>query len=246
VALTQLLVRQATSLQLAPTLAARAAKHQVYLDLAGQGLPAASAPSMAELHKVFTRLWSLEWDNARKELFWRLTVDGVANAARMHMVGEPCACGGAVGPGRAHHYWDCPVAQSVMAEVTRGLQVQLPACPPVQRVHIWLARPPSPSLHRQLWLVISQAALLGMDRGQRVLTGLRLAADAPGGRHLPMPLRVVIAGRVAVATFWDMLADFAGLTSASQQWLPHVRARHPFFFVRTSAGGVRSLHVRRS
>jgi hypothetical protein len=245
VALTQVLVRQATSLQLAPTLEARAAKHQVYLDLAGQGLPAALAPSLGELHKVFTRLWALKWDNDRKELFWRLTVDGVANAARMHMFGEPCACGGAVGPGRAHLYWDCPVAQSVLAVVNQGLQAQMPACPPVQRVHIWLARAPSPSLHRQLWLVISQAALLGMDKGQRVLTGLRLAADAPGGRHLPAPLRMVIAGRVAVATFWDMLADFSGLTSSSQGWIPHVPARHPFFLVRTSAGGSRKLQVRR-
>jgi hypothetical protein len=244
VALTQLLVRQATSLQLTPVLEARAAKHQVYLDQAGLGLPAALAPSLNELHQVFTRFWALKWDNARKELFWRLTVDGVANAARMHMVGEPCACGGAVGPGRAHHYWDCPVAKSVLAEVTRGLQAQLPACPPLQRVHVWLSRPPSPSLHKQLWLVVSQAALLGMDRGQRTLTGLRMAADV--GQHLPEPLRVVIASRVAVATFWDMLADFAGLTSTTQRWLPHVPAHHPFFLVRTSAGGVRSLHVRRS
>jgi hypothetical protein len=225
-------------------LEARAAKHQVYLDQAGLGLPAALAPSLNELHQVFTRFWALKWDNARKELFWRLTVDGVANAARMHMVGEPCACGGAVGPGRAHHYWDCSVAQSVLAEVTRGLQAQLPACPPLQRVHVWLSRPPSPSLHKQLWLVVSQAALLGMDRGQRTLTGLRMAADV--GQHLPEPLRVVIASRVAVATFWDMLADFAGLTSTTQRWLPHVPAHHPFFLVRTSAGGVRSLHVRRS
>jgi exonuclease III len=246
VGLTQLVVRQATYLQLAPILEARAAKHQVYLAMAGQGLLAASAPTRGELQKVFTRLWSLKWDNSRKELFWRLTVDGVANAARMHMFGEPCACGGAVGPGRAHLYWDCPVAQSVLAEVTRGLQAQMPGCPSVQRVHVWLARPPSPSLHRQLWLVISQATLLGMDRGQRVLTGLRLAADAPGGRHLPLPLRVVIASRVAVATFWDMLADFTGLTSSSQRWIPHVPAHHPFFVVRTTAGGVRSLHVRRS
>jgi hypothetical protein len=243
VGLTQLVVRQATSLQLAPVLEARAARHQVYLALAGQGLPAASVPSMEELHRVFTRLWSLKWDNARKELFWRLTVNGVANAARMHLFGEPCACGGAVGPGRDHHYWDCPVAQSVLAEVTRGLQALLPACPPLQRVHIWVARPPSPSLHRHLWLIISQAALLGMDRGQRALTGLRMAAD--DGQHLPLPLRLVIAGRVAVATFWDMLADFAGLTSSTQRWVPHVPAGHPFFMVRTSAAGVRSLHVRR-
>jgi hypothetical protein len=244
VRLQQLVVRQATALQLAPLAQARAEKHQAFLDMATRGAPPLEPATHPELLKVFSRLWSLQWDNTRKELFWRLTLDGVATAARMHMVGEPCACGLAVGPGRQHLFWDCPVAQAVVDVVNQGLQARGP-CSPVQQVHIWMARRPSASLHTKLWLVISQAALLGMNKGQRTLTALKLAASAPGGRHLPGPIREMIAGRVAVATFWDMLADFAGLTSASQPWIPHVPAHHPFFQLHTSPAGVRSLRVRR-
>jgi hypothetical protein len=74
----------------------------------------------SELFKLFKRLWRLPWDNQRKELFWRLSLDGLPTAARMHLLGEPCACG-ALAPCRRHHFWDCAVAQAVLTELHRGL-----------------------------------------------------------------------------------------------------------------------------
>lgn len=157
------------------------------------------------------------------------------------MVGEPCACGRAVGPGRAHLYWDCPVAQAVVDVLGRGLQSL--ASPPIQRAHVWLARPPCVGLHPKLWLVVSQAALLGMDKGRRALTAFKLGALEPGGRSLPWPIQEQIASRVAVATFWDMLTDFSSLHPVGAEWLQHVPANHPFLNVQHIAGGSLSLAV---
>lgn len=239
----ELTVKKATTLQLSPLARARADKHREFLALACQGLPPALQADVSELHGLLSRLWSLKWDNNRKELFWRLCVDGLPNAARMHMVGEPCACGTAVGPGRPHLYWDCPVAQAVVAVLDRGLQRL--ASPPLQRAHVWLARPPTAGLHSKLWLVITQAALMGMDKGQRSLTAFKLGALEPGGRSLPWPIQEQIACRVAVATFWDMLTDFSCLTSAGTGWLQNVSATHPFLRAQRDAGGQVSLVVRR-
>ena len=239
----QLTVKLATTLQLAPLTASRASKHRDFLALACHGLPPPLQADLPELHRLFSRLWTLKWDNNRKELFWRLCVDGVANAARMHMVGEPCACGTAVGPGRPHLYWDCPVAQAVVAVLDKGLQGL--ASPPVQRAHVWLARLPCVGLHSKLWLIISQAALLGMDKGQRTLTAFKLGALEPGGRVLPWPLQEQIACRVAAATFWDMLTDFSCLTPPGTPWLQWVPAHHPFLRVEQATGGNLSLTVHR-
>jgi hypothetical protein len=234
-ALHQLTVKHATALQLSPLASSRAAKHRAFLALACTGLPPPLQAELPELHGLLSRLWSLKWDNNRKELFWRLCVDGVATAARMHLVGEPCACGTAVGPGLPHLYWDCPVAQAVVAVLDKGLQSI--ASPPVQRVHVWLARRPSVALHSKVWLVVSQAALLGMDKGRRTLTAFKLGALEPGGRSLPWPIQEQIACRVAVATFWDMLTEFKSLTPTDARWLQHVPANHPFLRVQRQAGG---------
>ncbi len=130
-----------------------------------------------------------------------------------------------------------------MAVLTQGL---LPlASPPVRRVHVWLARRPCLGLSSKLWLVITQAALLGMDKGRRTLTAFKLAARDPGGRHLPLPLREQIASRVAVATFWDMLTEFASLTPPGAVWLQRVPPAHPFLRVQSAAGGSLSLQVQR-
>jgi hypothetical protein len=55
-----------------------------------------------------------------------------------------------------------------------------------------------------------------MDKGRRLMAASALAVKEqqypPRSLHpLPGPARLLIVGRVATATFWDMLADFVGL-----------------------------------
>ena len=97
-----------------------------------------------------------------------------------------------------------------------------------------------------MWLVVSQAALLGMDKGRRTLTAFKLGALEPSGRSLPWSIQEQIACRVAVATFWDMLTEFKCFTPTDARWLQHVPANHPFLRVQRQArGGQASLAVHR-
>jgi hypothetical protein len=108
-------VRDFTQLQLQSLLTRRAAKHAAFLQAANTGLPQQLQPAAdaLQLGKLQAKLWRLPWDNCRKELFRRLTVDGKPTLARMHAVGGSCTCG-LVAPGTLHHYWQCPVAQGVV------------------------------------------------------------------------------------------------------------------------------------
>jgi hypothetical protein len=65
------------------------------------------------------QLWKLRWDNHYKEVYWRLVVNGLATTERMHMQNCGCVCGPVVGgpPGRHHHFWECFVAQAVVAQL---------------------------------------------------------------------------------------------------------------------------------
>jgi hypothetical protein len=245
VSLSQLTVKLATQLQLQPILDAREAKHFAFCSQACLGLPANLQAQPIELLRVLRRLWCLPWDNQRKEFFWRFTVDGLPTAARMHMFGEPCAVCHNLAPGRRHHYWECPVAAAVVTELQRGLAGF--GGEPLRCDHVWLARPPSPQLHKGLWLVVCQAALLGMDKGRKLMVATTLNAQDQhrGLQSLPGPAQLQVVCRVAAATFWDMLADFVGLGLAPVTWLAEVHSQHPFLGVQTAADGRRSLVLRR-
>jgi len=198
--------------------------------------------------RLLRGLWRIPWDNQRKEFFWRFTVDGLPTAARMHMLGEPCAVCDHLAPGRRHHYWECPVAEAVVQELRKGLAGF--GGEPLRCDHVWLARRPSSQLHWGVWVIVCQAALLGMDKGRRLMAASALAAQEqqhqPRSLHsLPGPARLLIVGRVAAATFWDMLADFVGLGLAPASWLAEVHSQHPFLGVQQAADGSRSLVVRR-
>ena len=235
---TTLSVKEATAMQLAPLLVARAEKYTTFLTLACQGMTVRDVPpTVEELVKLLSLLWLIPWENRRKEFYWRLCLDGIPTAARMHMVGDSCACG-VVAPDRGHHYWDCPVAKAVLQELRRNLGGSA-----IRRLHVWLGRPPVPNLHKQLWVITSQAAMLAMDKGRRVLTAIKLGSDqAPQAAHaLPVDVQLLLAGKVAVATFWDMLQDFVGLKLCPLEWLQHVPSQHPFLAVFIAADGSRRL-----
>lgn len=132
--------------------------------------PAAAPPPAAlpELQAALRRLWRLPWENGRKEAFWRLVYDAHPTAARLHR-DAPCACGAAdTRPGRHHHFWSCPVATAVVADIQAALAQRTPAAPPapLAPASVWLARAP-PGVHAGVWGVVCLAAVEAMDVGRR-------------------------------------------------------------------------------
>jgi hypothetical protein len=179
---------------------------------------------LQDLQDAFKQLWKLPWENQRKELFWRLALDGLPTAERMH-TGEPCQCGEAVAPGRQHHFWECPVAVSVRQE----LQAQLaPGAAELQCADLWLVRP-VPSVHYGVWKVVCLAAMNAMDAGRRTLRKLDGAQQvSEAARAAPVVVPVLVAQRVAVAHFWALLQDFCVLASVPKRWFSWLDVDHPF------------------
>lgn len=229
-------VRALTHLQAALHQVAIRDKHRVFLQEAAVGLNLQVETLFSELYALLRNLWKLQWDNSRKEVFWRLTLDGLPSAARMHMLGVSCDCG-VVAPDRQHHFWGCPVAQAV----THVLQQQSPPESHVQRINVWLCRPPCPEIHVGVWQVVCLAAIISMNKGRQLL--FKLSSSQPA---LSAMQRVDIACKVAVATFWDMLADFVGVGLCNPLWLVEVGHVHPFLHVVHDEEGLGHLLVNRS
>ena len=106
------------------------------------------------------------------------------------------------------------------------------------------------SLHRGVWLVVCQAALLAMDQGRGLLYKWQKQQGTPGEPPLPPYLqtaqqRMQAACRVAEAAFWDRLHDFVGLKLCPEVWLGHISATHPFLCAVMSEGAL-DLRVRRT
>jgi hypothetical protein len=181
------------------------------------------------------QLWKLRWDNRRKEVFWRLTVNGLPNAARMPGSAiQNCGCG-ADRPGRLHHYWQCPVAQAVVHALRCEMpQLQQQLLP----VHVWMARTPAGWVHKGVWRVVALSAVLAMDKGRKLLYTWQREQPHQPVVHLTQQ-QLQVAAAVAVATLWDMVADWVGLGLYPATWPLQVPAGHPF--VAPVAG---ALHVR--
>ena len=228
-------VRTLTQLQAALHQIAIRDKHTAFLQEAAVGLNLQIDTLHTELQALLRSLWRLPWDNSRKEVFWRLTLDGLPSAARMHMMGVSCDCG-VVAPDRQHQFWGCPVAQAV----TQVLQEQLPPQFHVQRINVWLCRPPWASLHDGVWQVVCLAAVISMNKGRQLL--YKLSQSQPA---LLVQQRLDVACKVAVATFWDMLADFVGVGLCNPLWLQEVSPVHPFLHVIADDEGQGHLKVNR-
>jgi hypothetical protein len=249
VGLVQLTVKLATKLQLGSLMQARAEKHTNFLLEACISMPAGHDTTPAFMLPIFKKLWALPWDNSRKEVYWRLTLDALPTAARMHQQGEPCNCG-VMMPNRAHHFWDCPVAMAVRSEMERclnndGGQYTL------QRHHVWLCCPPGRlDLHTGVWQVVCLAAILAMNKAKRLLTKWRLEGGL-GAHHRrsrpppPLPQRIPAASRVAKAAFWDYVQDFVCLRMAPATWVADITTTHPFIKLHQTAAGDRKLRLNR-
>lgn len=239
VKLAALTVKTATEMLCKPIHAERQQRHQVFLAEACSGLPANQLATTQDLQLLLRRLWKLKWDNQRKELYWRLVVNGLSTAQRMHMSGQPCTCGHPA-PDHRHHFWDCPVAM----RVSQAIQAGLPTSVQLQCHHIWLAQTPCNGIHAGVWLVVCQAALLAMQTAKKLLVSWQLSEDSRPA-HLPGDAQVGIMARLAVATFWDMLQDYAALVLCPAAWLEQLSAQHPFLCVQPNAQGNPVLHLHR-
>jgi hypothetical protein len=175
VLVSDLSVSQATALQLQPLLDLRDRYRRDFVDSVAptvvRGSPAHVQDCCRSIAAAQRQLWKLRWDNHFKEVFWRLPLDGLATAERMHMHDSGCVCGALCG-GRKHHFWECPVARAVVAVMERQLRGWFDA--PLQPQHILCmlcpkavgvvgARP----LHKGVWRVACLAAINAMDFGRR-------------------------------------------------------------------------------
>ena len=163
-----------------------------------QPYAAAFGTALGDLRSTLKRLWRLPWENCRKEPFWRLIYDAFPTAARMHLP-DPCICGGAPAD-RQHHFWDCPVARSVVGAISAALHGQPAATaaaaaggapPALPQRSIWLAAPP-PAVHEGVWSVVCLAAVEAMDHGRRRMYAMQQCCR-PSPRRLDcchlLPLR---------------------------------------------------------
>lgn len=203
-------------------------------------------------------LWRLLWGNQRKDVLWRLSLMGVRGAGGHDVcMGGACACGWDVPAGardspeaaravgapaqRAHAFWSCPVAQSVVAAVQGALP--LPAGGALHCCHLWLCITPHPRVQQGVWDVVCLAALNAMQTGRKLLWKLgreRGEALAAGGVQLtlqqawgvgPAPPTVLQrAQRAAVAHFWANVQDFVQLHRVPTRWEVGARlpSNHPF------------------
>jgi hypothetical protein len=169
----------------------------------------------------------VKWNNGRKQLFWQLAVDGIPTAARRN-TGASCYCTaeGHQCPARTHHFWHCPVAVAVVAEVCKCLGVG-----ELQRKHIWLMELPDQMLRhgqqapvpasasvrravREVWVVVCLAAMQAMWITAKKIMGPDIRASLaaqPRGLH-----SVLMAS--AVVTFWELLHEFAQSSAVPGSW----------------------------
>ena len=172
----KLTVKAATSLQLHPVRRRRARLHALFVEEALAG----STGALPRAHDAFSawqrrlrQAWRLRWENSRKEVLWRLSLDAVRHPNNAAMRGVPEALdpqpgapppapaaagpsGGAAQPAAAARQYACVCGGGgccrahhfdtcpVARAVYACLQAALPpGAPEVQRWHVWLAEPPA-------------------------------------------------------------------------------------------------------
>ena len=241
VKLRSLTVGLATHMQLQPVAEHRARLHTAYEQEARQQAPAAAAAADQappnSMPATLQRLWPIKWEREHKETLWRLAVDGVPLPGNTHLRWlhpEPCGCGeyGGIGPQycspRAHHFWECPVAQAV----TQQIAAHVPG--PITRANVWLAEAPA-GMQQCVWDVVALAAISAMERARVGLRANSHQATAPGEPNHPDQLEIA-KGR-AVLDFWQRVRGFAELGTPRRGW-EGVGPNHPILSI-DEAGSLR-------
>jgi hypothetical protein len=131
---------------------------------------------LATHYSLLASLWSLRIDNHVKETYWRLFLDALPLASRMHKEGAAgrCLChldgvSPAAQQDRRHTFWDCPLAASLRVVLQRELRTKKPQAT-LTIAHLWLMHNPAKDwLSTSVWQVVCLAALYALDRGRAFL-----------------------------------------------------------------------------
>jgi len=108
--------------------------------------------------------------------------------------------------GSYHHWWDCPVAKTVICDMQRQMNAYAAAVnKPIQQLsalNVWLAEVPD-GVKPWLWQTVCMAAVAAMDHGRNVLAAQAREAAVSGSIMLRN------ASNNAVAHFWSLLEEAA-------------------------------------
>ena len=173
-----LTVKLGTELQIRPLCSLRNSYQVDFVDefapLLDRGNPDARDMHVSAVCAAQRQLWRVRWDNNFKEVYWRLVLNGLACGERLHQQPGECVCGPrpiGMPAGRHHHFWDCPVAQSVV-EVLQQQLVGGWCVSPLRPDQLMFMELPSGvstacTLHKGVWRVVCLAAINAMDLGRR-------------------------------------------------------------------------------
>lgn len=231
VLLTRLTVKDATALQLSHSRDERTRAHACFIHESYDDLQGGDALVLADvqqerikwLSSLFPVCWDLAWENKHKEIFWRLSVDGVADGHRWFLKDQVCACG-FLKPRRGHFFWGCPVAVAVVQAMHQAV---CPNQPPLVKNNVWQMHAPA-GVSQISWTVACLSGLNGMDKGRRKLLSLKLSRGPDGGDdpdfRAPRRRRVyrgvviqsnadklAVAKGTAVSEFLSLMAAFKAL-----------------------------------
>jgi hypothetical protein len=218
-----LTVALATRLQVLDSHLAIADRHRAFVhELCQLDLLQPGGGPLPGVPKVLARWWKLRVPNFYKEAAWRLTLDAFPTAARMHS-GVCCVACGVPSPGFAHHFWSCPVADAVRAEVEAQLRIKgwLLADTRLRCDALWLGVKPHHALHRMVWDMVCLAAIHAMSVGRKAAWSVSHRLETPD-------LVAAVAQKVARAGFWSVLADFAASAVVPRRARSSLLTSQPF------------------
>lgn len=236
-----LTVSQATTMLMRPIEMQRTALHADFAREAQQGGQATLPPSAPidpnSVRAMQRRIWrTVRWERGQLEIMWRLPMDGVPLAGNSHLSSAPveaCGCGtfggahGASCSPRAHHFWECAVAQAVREQIDGAVPAS------INRRQLWLAEPPE-GVQQAVWDVVVLAALSAIeDARRRLRAGYRAArqqGDTTNAVEDGAPSPLEVAKAEAVTGFWRRLHEFAGLGLPRKGWR-EVGVGHPLLAV---------------
>lgn len=186
----------------------------------GEGTPLPGTPYAAQVSKMLARMWKLPVMNKRKEALWRLVFDALPSAQRIRSQPKPCICG-EVQPGRRHYFWECPVAQALIADIRDRAGTAELRCE-----HLWMAIPPvGACIYQGVWDVVCIMAIAAINTVKRrayKIMKQHSTFSAPEGVEATLTTS-------ARLLFWEYLSDFAAvIDTVPPRWQPHVSAQHPF------------------
>lgn len=219
--------RMLTTQQLNPRRIRQHAFWQEAQRLAATPLNADNTVGSRCVSSLLTHMWRAPCCNEVKEPFWRLVVNAMPTAQRRFARNESCACGAAF-PGRAHHWWACPVAASTRMEIQRQLTafavLNNEAVQQITAVNVWLAEVPK-NVWPWIWRVVCLSAIAAMEHGRAAMAARTLSAS------VSQSVAVRSASGGSVDRFWALLEEAAATRRLPAP--PADAAMQPFFRFRS-------------